>query len=65
MSQDWVKKSLPQVRWHSQTSLEVPTRHSIRSPRGQQDARIPRDADLGRLRRLGRYLLGTQKNLES
>ena len=29
-------------RRFSKTSLEVPTRQSIRSPRGQQDARIPR-----------------------
>ena len=35
---------VPQVRWHSQTSLEVPPRHSLRSPRGHRRCRPPKNA---------------------
>ena len=45
--------SLPQVRWHSQTSLEVSTSIPFAVHDGSKTLASPGDADLRRLRRLG------------
>ena len=44
-----ISTSLPQMSCHFQTSLEVSTKHILRSPRGQQDARIARRCRLPKI----------------